>query len=269
MAMSALSLKLIACEVAQREICQVVARCHQVVDMEFLPLGYHDEPKRGHEVLQEKINQSPAGLYDAILVGYGLCNQILKGLEARHAPLVVPRAHDCLTLFLGSKERHSELHRACPGTFYFTAGWLEFASRKALAREGAQGMRAVSDEFATQPTLVSNQQSYEELVAKYGEENAKYLAEVAQQWAQSYERGLLIDFEFAAPLGLADRVSAICTQRGWRFERTAGDLGLLQRWVDGEWADKEFLIVNPGQAVYAVFDEQIIEARQATKEDPL
>jgi hypothetical protein len=259
-----LSLKVIACEVAQREICQVASRSRHIIDLEFLPVGFHDEPQQGHRVLQGRIDGIPAHQYDAVLVGYGLCNRMVNDLKAGAAPLVVPRAHDCLTLFLGSKERHLEIHRACPGTFYFTAGWLEFAQRKALAREGLEAMRHTSEEWTTQPVIVTGQSSYADLVAQYGEDNARYLMEVGQQWSQAYERGLLIDFDFATALDLADRVMAICRQRGWRFEKIAGDLSLLERWLDGRWDDREFLLVEPGWSVHAAYDQRIIEARKTS-----
>jgi len=38
---------------------------------------------------------------------------------------VVPRAHDCITLLLGSKERYAKLFGERPGTYWYSAGWLE------------------------------------------------------------------------------------------------------------------------------------------------
>ena len=37
-------LKVIACEIALREICAVAARSRSVLDLEFLPQGLHDAP---------------------------------------------------------------------------------------------------------------------------------------------------------------------------------------------------------------------------------
>jgi hypothetical protein len=256
-----LSLKVIACEVAQREICHVAAKSRHLLSLEFLPVGYHEEPKQGHDRVQLMLDQLEASRFDAVLLGYGLCNQILNGLAARQVPLVVPRAHDCLTFFLGSRQRHEELHQACPGTFYFTAGWLDVPAHRALAREGAEAARQANDELASQQNIFTGQRSYAELVAKYGEDNARYLLEMSQQWSQSYERGLLIDYDFTASMGLGERVEAICRKRGWRFERIAGDLRMLERWVNGEWSETDFLVVAPGNAVYASFSDSIIESR--------
>jgi len=256
-----LSLKVIACEVAQREICHVAARSPHLLDLEFLPVGYHEDPKQGHQDIQLSLDNIKSDRYDAVLLGYGLCNQILNGLAARSVPLVIPRAHDCLTLFLGSRQRHQAMHEACPGTFYFTSGWLDFAARRALARQGLEAARQTGDEASAQQSVFTGHRSFEELAAKYGEDNARYLVGLSEQWSASYERGLLIDFDFDRALGLEERVQNLCRRRGWRFERVRGDLDLLERWLRGEWKAEDFLIVAPGCAVYASHGDDIIESR--------
>jgi len=37
-------------------------------------------------------------------------------------------------------------------------------------------------------------------------------------------------------------------------------MGLLQRLLDGEWPNSEFLVVRPGQRVFATNDNQVIGA---------
>ncbi|HOX04677.1 MAG TPA: DUF1638 domain-containing protein [Verrucomicrobiota bacterium] len=246
--------KVLACEVAVREIGQVVSRCPHAVDLEFLPVGNHDDPRRGREDLQARVDAIPAGRYDAILIGYGLCNRILAGLRAGHTPLVIPRAHDCLTLFLGSRTRYEEVFREHTGAYFFTAGWLEFPWRRARAR--GESAPAGENELASMPMALD--QTFEELVAKYGEDNAKYLVEVSAGWARTYQAGFLIRFPFDGMLDLPARVQAICQRRGWRYEETQGDLGLLERWMDGPWAEDEFLVVQPGAAVEPAYDGRII-----------
>ena len=86
--------KVIACEIAVREICQVAATSRNILDLEFLPQGYHDTPAKGQVEIQKRIDAVPEGKYDAILLGYGLCSSILTGLRTRHTRLVIPRAHD-------------------------------------------------------------------------------------------------------------------------------------------------------------------------------
>jgi hypothetical protein len=53
-------------------------------------------------------------------------------------------------------------------------------------------------------------------------------------------------------------VERICAEKGWQFEKMAGDLGLLQRWLDGDWSERDFLTVPAGRRVVATFDDAII-----------
>ena len=119
-------LKLIACEIMYRELCAAVARSVNLVDVEFLPKGLHDIGQAG---MSSRLAEVLAGVdetrYEAILLGYGLCSNGLVGLAARSIPLVVPRAHDCITLFLGSKERYLEYFQGHPGVYFKTSGWIE------------------------------------------------------------------------------------------------------------------------------------------------
>lgn len=249
-------LKIIACEVACREIGWAVAHSPSVADLEFLPVGNHDEPKKGHVDLQSRIDAVPAGRYDAILVGYGICNQILNGLEARHTPLVIPRAHDCITFFLGSKERYQTVFNENSGTYFFTAGWIEFPHRRARAK----GLGAPSEDMATQIPAITQGRNFAELVAKYGEDNARYLASLTEQWMQSYQQGALIRFDFDRAIHLQEQVAEICRRNGWKMKEIAGDFGLLQRWLDGPWNDAEFLTVPREHVVQPSFDDRIIRA---------
>lgn len=248
---SVVFLKVIACEIAFREICYAAARSKNLVDLEFLPQGYHDNPEIGRTRIQERIDAVPEGKFDAILVGYGLCNMMLVGLIARHMPLIIPRAHDCITFFLGSKERYKEQFLSCPGTYYYTAGWLEYRQRSGERVERKQGAG------------MGVQLQYQELVERYGEDNAQYLMEFFSQWTNRYKRGVLIEFDFTKHLNLREQVLKICERNGWFFEEMEGDISLIQRWLDGDWDDEVFLKVEVGEKVCATYDESIIRVSKS------
>ena len=36
---------------------------------------------------------------------------------------------------------------------------------------------------------------------------------------------------------------------GWKYDEVKGDSGLMQRLVDGQWNEDEFLVVQPGQKI--------------------
>ena len=99
---------LIGCEVIIRELCDAVTRSPHVVDARFLSKGLHDLGARAMRAgLQAAIDEAEADAekYDAIALGYGLCGNGLAGLEARSVPLVLPRAHDCITPLDGKSDR--------------------------------------------------------------------------------------------------------------------------------------------------------------------
>ena len=240
-------LKLIACEVMFREFCYCAARTPSLVDFEFLSQGYHDNPEVGRQRLQERIDRTPAQRYDALLLGYGLCNNLLSGLAARDTPLIIPRAHDCITFFLGSRQRYQQLFAANPGTYYYTSGWLEHRQRggERPARQQAASLGA--------------DRSFAEMVARYGDDNARYLLEFMNAWTKHYSRGVFVDFPFTAHLGHCQQAAAICQANGWAFERVDGDLTLVQALLDGDWDEDRFQRVRPGQRVRPCHDGRILE----------
>ena len=244
--------KVIACEIAFRELCYAAARTPNLIDVEFLTQGYHDTPAIGRAEIQKRIDAAPAGRYDAILLGYGLCSTILTGLTTAHTRLVIPRAHDCITFFLGSKERYQECFNPKPGTYYYTSGWLECAKRrgqKGPVWGGASLPAGANANFRA---------AYDEWVKKYGEDEAKYLMEEMNRWTDSYTHGSLIDFDFVKHLKLREQVQEICAERGWDYDELQGDMRLFNRLLDGEWPEADFLVVPPGAKVIATNDDKII-----------
>jgi hypothetical protein len=118
--------KLFACEIFYREITSLIADSAHRIDVEFLPQQLHVVGRvRMKERLSEFLAAVSENLYDAILLGYGLCSGGIAGLAANTIPLVVPRAHDCITLLLGSRKRYEDYFFANGGTYFATTGWLE------------------------------------------------------------------------------------------------------------------------------------------------
>lgn len=104
-----MKLRLIACEVLLRELCSVIARSPHQVDLGFLPKGLHDIGSSGMVArLQSAVDAVEPAEYDAVIMGYALCNNGVAGLKARTLPVVIPRGHDCMTLFFGSRQRYME-----------------------------------------------------------------------------------------------------------------------------------------------------------------
>lgn len=232
-------LKLIGCEVLYRELCAAVARSVNQVDLELLPKGLHDLGRCAMLArLQQAVDRVDGACYEAVALGYALCGRGLEGLKARSLPLVVPRAHDCITLFLGSRERYLDYFHSHPGVYFQTSGWIE---------RGAA--------LDSQMSL-----AYDDLVERYGEENARYLRE---ELTRHYRQLTYIRMGVEPDGRFEQRTRSEAAARGWTFEKVDGDMRLIQQLVDGPWTGPDFLLVPPGSRVAVRHDETIMFAEPA------
>lgn len=237
----------VACEIFYRELCWAVAKSPNTVDIVFLPKGLHDVgPEKMSARIAAAIEAVDTSRYEAICLGYALCNNGIVGLRAPKIPLVVPRAHDCITLFLGSHRRYLEYFNANPGVYFQTPGWIERGED--LSQHGP-------DSIVRKMGLL---QTYEEWVAKYGEENARYLREQLGELARNYGKIAYIRTQTPCDPQFEEIARRKAAQRGWQFEVLEGDLRLIQALVDGLWSDEEFLVIPPGGCIAPSFDDSII-----------
>jgi len=256
--------KIIACEVMFREVCAAAAKCKNVIDTTFVDIGIHDVgEKKMSTKLQMEIDAADAcaGKYDAILLGYGLCNNGVRGLKS-DVPIVIPKAHDCITLFLGSKEKYREYFDANRGSVFFqTSGWLE-RDKSDSSHSGVLEQPGGNDISKDENKCSGGaRQSLEDLIATYGEENAKYLYETLYE-LPNYKKMTYINNN----IGLTDHdkedAKAIAESRKLEFEEIEGDNGLIFRLLDGnidEWKESEFLVVPPGNRIEPSYNDDILE----------
>ena len=245
-------LKLIACEILYREFCAAVARSVNRVDVEFLPKGLHDMGQEGMSAkLKETLAAVDESAYDAVALGYALCSNGVAGLGARSIPLVVPRAHDCITLFLGSKERYAEYFESHPGVYYKTSGWIE----------RGEGLAQLDPQWAGQTAGLG--QTYEQLAAKYGEDNARFLYEKLGDMTRNYKGLTFIEMGVEPDDRFERQTRELAAERGWKYEKLRGDTSLIRALVDGPWDEERFLVVGPGCRIAASFDEGVIRAEEA------
>lgn len=244
-----LRLAAITCEIFYREMCLAVARSPSMVDIVFLPKGLHDVgPQKMSARLREAIQNLDESRYDAVCLGYALCNNGIIGLAAERLPLVVARAHDCITLFLGSHQRYMEYFQANPGVYFQTPGWIE---------RGEDLSQYAADSILSKMGLM---QSYEDWVAKYGEDNARFLQQQLADLTRHYGKIAYIRTNTGCDAMFEQLAREKAAAKGWKFEVLEGDLRLLQKLVNGQWDEEEFLIVPPNHRIAPSFDDRIIRA---------
>lgn len=220
----------IVCKVMQREAYLCAARSKNKIDIVLMPQGLHEQPDKLRAEVQAALNQTQddkGRTYDASLLGYGLCSNGIVGLSAK-IPLVIPRGHDCITLLLGSKEKYKQYFDAHRGVYWYSPGWIK------------TGQQPGKDRY---------QKTLKTYLDKYGEDNAQYLMSMEQNWMSEYSWATYIDWEFADCEKEKKYTRRCADFLGWKYDEIKANPALCQRLLDGDWDDKDFLIIKPGQKV--------------------
>lgn len=214
----------------QREAYYCAARSKNVVDVVLMEQGLHNEPDRLRTEVRKALENThdiQKRPYDASLLGYGLCSNGIVGLSAE-IPIVVPRGHDCITLLLGSKDKYQEYFDSHRGVYWYSPGWIE------------------SDE---QPSKERYEKLLKEYKEKYGDDNAQYLMEVEQNWIKEYSWATFIDWGLTDSSEYKNYTKRCAEYLHWNYDELKGSPALMQKLIDGDWHESEFLVVKPGQII--------------------
>lgn len=231
---------LLACSVLEREIALYAEGANHIAETCFLEMGLHDQPSRLRTTLQSRLETLEARSdIEAVVLAYGLCGRGLVGLRPARHPLIIPRAHDCITLFLGSKEAYAEHQRRCPGCYYYTPGWNR--NRRVPGPEKLAALRL-------------------EMASRFEPADVDFLVQTErEQWA-AHNTATYVD------LGTEDAVAEAAYARhcavwlGWKFEHIHGDPALLRDLLWGNWDPARFQIIPPGCQVGHSPDDAILRA---------
>lgn len=223
----------IACGVLAADISHLTKHLGIPCSMEFLPGGLHARPKELRNQLQQRIDQASAEFRgERIVVGYGVCGLGTVGLHARNVPLAIPRVNDCIALFLGSNAAYREQFGRYPGTYYVSAGWVD---------ENAHPQTSSEHPIQCGPECFTLQQ----LVRKYGEDNAEAIRDFLNSWQRNYQRAAYIDTGVTNRRGYAELARAMAEQFGWKYEELAGTHNLLTELITARHSTERVLCVPP------------------------
>ncbi len=113
---------IIACESIKPELEHVKGNTKDV-KIKYLSQNYHRNPGKLKKALQAAIDKIKPG-DGKLILGFGLCSNAVVDIKAPTQGLYVPCVHDCITLYLGSRDKYKQLFMKYPGTYYLTKSWI-------------------------------------------------------------------------------------------------------------------------------------------------
>lgn len=244
--------KILACKIFQRELAQVIPACPNVLDVTFMQQDLHLYPSLLREALQKEIDLIESGndlhsnkncfvKADAILLGYGLCSNALVGITSNRLPLVIPRAHDCVTHFMGSKERYADYFEKVKGTFFYTKGWLDLGidiGQADIERKRSEYMERFDGD----------------------EDTVEYLLEMDREMLKNYRYITYITWPgMPNEQGIA-AAQKLANEAGLELLQYEGTNRLMADFVNGNWNEEDFLILEPGQTLQPSYDNRIMKS---------
>jgi len=208
----------IACEVMRPELESAHASAPDV-EVEYLEQGLHRTPELLEEALRSAIDVASrrAG---QIVLGYGLCSNGTANLVARRQELVIPRVHDCISLFLGSREDYDEAFNARSGTYYITPGWVA---------AGKDPIGVLEDDY----------------IPRVGRETALWALE---EELKHYTHVTLINTGIGDVDALRSRARSNADFLNKTYEEVPGSLAFFEKILRGPYDEGDFVRVAPGDA---------------------
>ncbi len=209
----------LACRVMQIEL-DCLCRTECGVEVRYLDQSLHRTPKDMPQLVQAEID-AVAGYAPSITLGYGLCSNGIVGVTARRQGLIVPKGHDCITLFLGSLAAYHREFLEKPGTYYLTPGWID-------ERKDPLGILQ------------------EEYVPKLGEEMALW---VMAEELKHYTHIALINTGLVDADPLRERARENARFFGKEYKEIEGSLGYFRDIVRGVCDPEKFFFIQPGESI--------------------
>jgi hypothetical protein len=239
--------KVLACKALFRELSLLASQTQTILDITYMRQSLHDTPDLLRRALQAEIDsidddtdlhsngQKSGRVFDAILLGYGLCSNGVAGLSSRKHTLVVPRTDDCIGLYLGSYPIYREYFDAHPGTYWYNASWIENAYT---------------------PSEKNRRIKLEEYTALYGEDNALYLVDV-ETTTKNYNNAAYVYWDELPFPACEEYTRDAAAYYGWQFDRVRGDGSWLRDFIEGRHDDR-FAIAPPGEALAPDYTGRVI-----------
>ncbi|MDC7235899.1 MAG: DUF1638 domain-containing protein [Spirochaetales bacterium] len=235
----------IACGVFRKDLEEILPALPETPEVEYLEGGLHAEPDLLRKELQSAIDNVPADFQRIILL-YGVCGKGIVGLHAASQTIVVPRVHDCISLFLGGTREYRKQFTHKPGTYYISAGWYE-------EQVQTKGKRLRDMENLKKPSPYADTLDETVLTQRFGEENSRAVKDFYDGWKKNYSRAVYIDTGCIGKETYSDYAKKLAEDNGWEYTRLEGSQSLIYRCFsadsNSELSDEEILVVPPGREI--------------------
>lgn len=208
---------IIACHSIKTEL-ENVHNNQQDIKLGFMPQFLHRSPEKLTVRLQETIDKE-AEFTNTIVLGYGLCSNGTAGLKAPSTGLIIPKIHDCITLYLGGERNYSRLFYQYPGTYFLTPNWID-------NKKDPLGL--VENEYKQRVGFDMAKEAMETEIKNYNyiafinnkSEHENYYRQRTQENAEYFNKDF-VEFE--------------------------GSMDLLTKIVEGPYDNENFVKVNPNE----------------------
>lgn len=209
----------LACRVMRPEL-EYLKKQDDSLEVRYIDQGLHRTPKKMPEIIQEQVDQV-AEYAERIVLGYGLCSYGIEGVRTCKQEIVVPKAHDCIALFLGSLEAYDKAFHTWPGTYYLTTGWVA---------EQKDPLGILSDEY----------------MSRFDRDTAVW---VMSEELKNYTHIALIKtgLDGIGPL----RERAIENARFFKkeYQEIEGSLQYFKKLLFGPYTGDDFFVIKPGETI--------------------
>jgi hypothetical protein len=207
---------IIACETLKGELTKSMEEEDCKWPVLWIDSGKHAWPDKLRSAVQEAVDGISRD-NSTILLMFGFCGNAMVGVKSGAHTLVLPRAADCIPLFLGSRRRREE----CGGdSYFFTGGYIDSGS--SIAEDTGK------------------------VFERYGEKRG---LSILRRLLKNYRNFMIIDTGVFDVEKVREKVERFAGLVDIPVSVIPGDLRLIRALAAGNWNADEFLIVPPDKVI--------------------
>ncbi len=230
----------IACGVFRKDLEEILPEMEDAPEVRYLEGGLHAEPALLRRELQKAIDEVSRDVERIILL-YGVCGKGIIGLKSEYQSIIIPRVHDCISLFLGGGREYKKQFSHVPGSYYISSGWYE----EQVQPKGRGSRRKKSPHHSSEYVDSLDEDI---LTERFGKENSRAVTDFFDGWKKNYSRAVYIDTGGEEQDKYESYAKSLAEENNWNYTRLNGSRRLIRRCFEKDpVSDAEILVVPPGR----------------------